>query len=53
MAYQPPFYAIYYISGGSDVTARHYGEKSPSFHNSWAMAILQVDMPYIKPVHNT
>ena len=26
LAYQPPFYAIYYMSGGCDVTAHHYRE---------------------------
>ena len=29
LAYQLPFYAIYYISGGCDVTAHHYGENPP------------------------
>ena len=53
LAYQPPFYAIYYMSGGCDVTSHHYGENPPSFRNSWATAILQVDMPSIKPAHNT
>ena len=29
---------------------QHYGETPPSFCNSWATAILQVDIPYI-PAH--
>ena len=26
LAYQPPFYAVYYMSDGCDVTAHHYRE---------------------------
>ena len=31
LAYQTPFYAIYFISGGCDVTTHHYGENPSQF----------------------
>ena len=46
LAYQPFFYASYYISSGCDVTAHHYRENSQFVQRG----NLQVDMPYIKPV---
>ena len=38
LAYQPPFYAIYYMSSGCDVTAHHYREDCqfpPRGHLVW------------------
>ena len=40
LAYQPPFYAIYYMSDGCDVTAHHYRE------NCQFPPRGQVDIPY-------
>ena len=53
LVYQPPsrLYMIYPVV----VMLRHtiMERTPPSFRNSWATAILQVDMPYIKPANNT
>ena len=53
LAYQPRFCTSYDISSACDVTARRLWRKLPSFSSSLATAILEVDMPYNKPAHNT
>ena len=51
IAYQPLFYAIYYMSGGCDVMAHNYRENcQPRGHLAGWYAIYQTCPPYIKPV---
>ena len=53
LAYQPPFYAIYFMSGGCNVTAHHYRENCqfpPRGHLAGWYTIYQTCPPYMKPV---